>query len=142
MDKDVTIILGDSDKGHSVLFERELQQWGFKYPVLRFADGQGILDFLNWAREGDCSISDRMYIVMMTLSMPLMGGLDMLKAMKQDPDFKNMPVIILTNTKDEENTADCLDAGCDAVLEKPLGKEAFTRAMVNIGVIKMSFSIS
>ena len=142
MDKDVTIILGDSDRGHSVLFERELQQWGFKYPILRFADGQGVLDFLRWAREGDCRISDRMYLVMMTLSMPLMGGLDVLKAMKQDPDFKNMPVIILTNTKDEENIAACLDAGCDAVLKKPVEKEAFTRAMVNTGAFKMSFSIS
>ncbi|MBW8035161.1 MAG: response regulator [Planctomycetes bacterium] len=142
MDKDVTIILGDSDRGHSVLFKRHLQQWGFKYPILRFSDGQGVLDFLHWAREGDCRISDRMYLVMMTLSMLLMGGLDVLKAMKQDPDFKNMPVIILTNTKDEKNTADCLDAGCDAILEKPLEKEAFTRALANIGVIKMPFPIA
>lgn len=138
MDKEITIILGDSDRGHSVLFERELQQWGFKYPILRFSDGQGVLDFLHWAREGDCRISDRMYIVMMTL----MGGLDVLTAMKHDPDFKNMPVIILTNTKDEKNTADCLDAGCDAILSKPLKKEAFARALANIGVIQMSFSIA
>ena len=144
MDKDVTIILGDSDEGHAILLERDLQRWGFKYPILRFVDGQSILDFLRRARERDCRLSDRMYIVMMSMmsfSTRQMDGLVVLKTMKQDPDFKNMPVIMLVCTKGEESIRDCLDTGCNAILSKPLEKEAFIRAMANIGVIQVSPSI-
>ncbi|MBW8035160.1 MAG: response regulator [Planctomycetes bacterium] len=144
MDKDVTIILGGSDKGHFSLFKRYLQRWGFEYPIMRFADSQGILDFLHRAREGDCRLSDRMYILMismMSFSTRQMDGLAVLKAMKKDPDFKNIPMLMLTDVEDPKNITDCLDAGCDAILSLPLKKEAFIRVMNNIGVIKMSPSI-
>ena len=136
MDQDVTIILGENDKVSAALIGRHLRHWGFDCPVMHFGDGQGILDFLHIAKEGDCRLSDRRYIVLMSLSMPRVGGLETLEAMKQDADLAKIPVLIMTAVKDEKNTRASLAAGCDAVLAKPLEKEAFARALANFGVIK------
>lgn len=141
MDKDVTIILGEQEQGHVILTKQRLSFWGLGCNVIRFDDGNGIIDFLTILRDADF-LFDRQYVVVASLSMPRMDGLEVLKAMKQDHDFKNIPVIMLTDGRGGVNIADCLDAGCDTILSLPLKKDAFMHAMVDIGVIQMSPSVS
>jgi len=43
---EVVILIADDDAGHARLIEKNLQRAGLHNSVLRFEDGQGILDFL------------------------------------------------------------------------------------------------
>jgi CheY-like chemotaxis protein len=140
-DNNVTIILGEGDKGNAILIRRCLRQWGFVYPVMRFGDGDGVLDFLSTLKNSGL-LFRRRYIVMMALSMPRLGGLDVLKVMKQDAELAKVSVMTMLFEKDEDNVRASLAAGCEAVLAKPLEKDAFARALANIGVIKMSYSLA
>ncbi len=133
MDDKITIIIGESDEGHFILTKRNILRWGIKWPIIRFGEGRGILDFLRAARDGDC-LASRRYVLLMAISMPDMDGLEVLRVLKGDPDFKHIPAMILTTAKDSKTVKDCLELGCDGLLSKPLDRESFFQALDNVGV--------
>ena len=55
-----------------------------------------------------------------------------LEVMKLDAELAKIPVPLITAVKDEENIRASLAAGCNAVLAKPLEKEAFARALESL----------
>lgn len=132
MDNDVTIIISEGDEGHFILTKRNILRWGVKCPIIRFGDGWGILDFLVAARKGDC-LANRKYILLLSLSTHNVDCLEVLRVLKKDPDFKDIPTMILTTTADSEVTEECLKLGCDGILSKPLERNIFLQALDNIG---------
>lgn len=58
-------------------------------------------------------------VVTCDISMPLMDGYEFLLAVKEDPETKNIPVIVVTAVGQEEETAKALEMGADACLTKP-----------------------
>jgi CheY-like chemotaxis protein/chemotaxis signal transduction protein len=56
--------------------------------------------------------------ILLDLSMPVMGGDEVLRHLKADPILKAIPVIIISSEKDRAEQ--CLSAGATAFLEKPL----------------------
>ena len=133
MNNDVTIIVGENNNGHFILTKRYIIRWGIKWPIIHFRDGRGILDFLAAARQTGC-LANRRYVLLLSLSMHNIDGLKVLRILKSDPDFKNIPVIILTTAEDSETTVECIKLGCDGILSKPLDRKIFFQALDNVGV--------
>ena len=132
MDNDVTIIISENDDGHFVLTKRNIIRWGIKWPIIRFGDGWGVLDFLAAAREGECLVNRR-YILLLSLSTHNADCLEVLRVLKKDPDFKDIPTMVLTTAMDSKVTKECLKLGCDGILSKPLERNIFFQALDNIG---------
>ncbi|KKK81034.1 hypothetical protein LCGC14_2817520, partial [marine sediment metagenome] len=103
-----------------------------KWPIIRFGDGSGILDFFAAAREGKC-LANRRYVLLLSLSMHNFDCLEVLRALKEDPDFKDIPTMVLTIATDSKITSECLKLGCNAILSKPLERKIFFQALDNIG---------
>lgn len=58
-------------------------------------------------------------IVLMDLYMPEMNGDECCRIIKAYPPFKNIPIILHTASKGEEEKKRCLQAGCDDYLTRP-----------------------
>ncbi len=58
-------------------------------------------------------------IVTCDISMPLMDGFEFLVAVKEDPETKDVPVVIITAMGQEEETTKAIKLGADACLTKP-----------------------
>ena len=69
-------------------------------------------------------------LVITDLSMPEMDGLTLLQALRADPQFQNLPVIILTGSAYEQDNARAKAAGATSFLTKPVESEELI-AMVN-----------
>ena len=59
-------------------------------------------------------------LVILDLKMPTMDGIDVLKAMRDDPKLKAIPVIILTMKRDRQNVRDAVAEKVTDVLLKPV----------------------
>ncbi|MBM2838997.1 MAG: response regulator receiver modulated PilZ sensor protein [Deltaproteobacteria bacterium] len=69
-------------------------------------------------------ISDeRPDIVLMDLYMPEMNGDECCRIIKEDPSFKDIPIIMYTSAKGEGERKRCLLAGCDVYLTRPFVDE-------------------
>jgi len=63
-------------------------------------------------------------LVLTDLNMPYMDGIELVRNMKEEPSYKNIPVMMVTTEDDDEERTRALEAGADAYLVKPVTAEA------------------
>lgn len=64
-------------------------------------------------------------LVLLDLEMPVLGGLEAVRAMRADEARANRPrtpILALTAHDDTTHAEACLQAGCDGILVKPLNR--------------------
>ena len=63
--------------------------------------------------------NDTFDLIILDIMMPRMNGLEVLKEIKSNPEFKKTPVIMLTSEKGEEDKANAIKLGASNFLNKP-----------------------
>ena len=61
-------------------------------------------------------------LVLLDLNMPGMEGDECCREIKDDPELKDIHVLMVTTRGREEDRARCIDAGCDGYLTKPINR--------------------
>lgn len=59
-------------------------------------------------------------LVLLDLDLPYMSGFEVLGALRADPAYREIPVIVITGRTDGESHARCHNLGIDGFLTKPL----------------------
>lgn len=77
-------------------------------------NGQEALDFLN-TEEGA-----RIDLVLMDVMMPVMDGLAAVREIRARPEWRKLPVIMLTAKAMPDDQQNCLDAGANDYMAKPI----------------------
>ncbi|OGG50689.1 MAG: hypothetical protein A3F84_09675 [Candidatus Handelsmanbacteria bacterium RIFCSPLOWO2_12_FULL_64_10] len=62
-------------------------------------------------------------LLLLDVSMPKVDGISVLKALRTDEDYRELPVILLTARRESENKVEGLDAGADDYITKPFHVE-------------------
>ncbi|HOK95943.1 MAG TPA: response regulator [Anaerohalosphaeraceae bacterium] len=115
--QDIGIVIAEDDPGHYVLARNCLRSAGITNEILWFEDGQAVLDFFSKLdRKGG------RYILLLDIRMPKVDGMKVLETIKKDPVLRDIPVIMLTTSEDQELAKHCYDLGCEAHIIKPPGK--------------------
>ncbi len=134
MKNEVTIIIVEDDLGHAVLIERNLSRSGLSNPIIKFRDGQEVLDFLFRRGNGPRRQVDQAYLMLLDIRMPKVDGVEVLRQVKQDPELKMMPVIMLTTTDDPREIENCHALGCSNFIVKPVDSERFIDSIRQLGL--------
>jgi len=69
--------------------------------------------------------SERPDLIVTSLRLPVMDGLDLTRAVKSRPEWKSIPVILLTAAYSAREEADAMQAGCECSLAKPVDVKHF-----------------
>lgn len=83
------------------------------YEMISAIDGEIGLRLANPADSGK-----KPELILLDLILPKLSGLEVLKQLKENPETKNIPVIILTNLEDIENVEKALSLGATTYLVK------------------------
>jgi CheY-like chemotaxis protein len=135
MKKEGVILIAEDDEGHFELIKRSLQRAGVCNQILRFADGQETLDFLFVRGDGPKRESDKEYLLLLDIRMPKIDGVEVLEKVKQDPELKKIPVIMLTTTGDPRMIERCHKLGCSVYIVKPVEYQDFADAVRKVGLL-------
>lgn len=103
-----TILAVDDAKDTLMLLEFDLQAEG--YQVVTTNDG---LSAISRMEHGDIDL------VLLDLYMPNFSGLQTLQAIRENPDFVNVPVIMLSASDDEDEIVEALELGAHDYVTKP-----------------------
>lgn len=103
-----TILAVDDAKDTLMLLEFDLQAEG--YQVVTTNDG---LSALSRIEHGDIDL------VLLDLYMPDFSGLQTLQAIRENPDFVNVPVVMLSASDDEDEIVEALELGAHDYVTKP-----------------------
>ncbi|QNK67537.1 response regulator [Variovorax sp. PAMC26660] len=108
-----TILLVDDDVRNIFALTSALEQRGAAVEIGR--NGREALEKLDQVSEID--------LVLMDVMMPEMDGLEATRRMRADPRFQKMPVIAITAKAMKDDREQCLAAGANDYLAKPVDLE-------------------
>lgn len=98
-------------------------------------DGENALDFLF--AEGEYARRDagqKPKLILLDLNLPQMGGLEVLQRIRADPRTKDIPVAILTHSKEDDNIIEGYRLGANSFLVKRHDFDEFMKAAQTLGI--------
>ena len=122
--KPITILMADDDDDDRRLTKEALLE-GRLVNDLRFVEnGEELLDYLR--RSGKFATGDypRPGLILLDLNMPRKDGRTVLKEIKSDPELRQIPVVVLTTSKADEDVFKSYDLGVNSYIVKPVTFEA------------------
>lgn len=73
-------------------------------------------------------------LILLDLKLPRLGGLDVLKSVREDERTKYLPIVVLTSSSEESDIVGSYDHGANSFLQKPVDFEEFVSAARAIGL--------
>ena len=112
--------MADDDEDDCLLVESAFQEMGIAHDLRFVGDGQELLEYLY--NEGDFADPEkypRPNLILLDLNMPMIDGREALVKIKSDPQLKNIPILILTTSREEQDIELSKQAGASSFLSKP-----------------------
>lgn len=104
--------------------------------VLR--DGEEALECLfSTGRYAGNPLSSMTRLILLDLKLPKVDGIEVLHQCKSDPRTKNIPVVVLTSSKEERDLVDSYKLGVNSYVVKPVDFTQFTEAVRQLGLYWM-----
>ena len=73
-------------------------------------------------------------VILLDLKLPKVSGLDVLRRLKQDERLRNVPVVMLTSSREEPDIAESYRLGVNSYIVKPVDFDRFTEAVRELGL--------
>lgn len=112
------IIVADDEEDVLRLFPRFLAKLRLMNPLVLARDGEEVLSYLDGVVRSEAL---RPALVLLDLHMPRKSGLEVLRAIRSDPDLEDLPVVVLTGSSSMEEVQECHALGVASYLVKPVG---------------------
>ena len=134
--EDTMILLVEDNPDHAELTMEVLAALQAHHELKWVKDGVEAIDFLL---ENDSGIHPT--LILLDLNMPKMGGLDVLRRVRSEESTKNIPVVILTTSKEESDVIESYNLGANSYIVKPVNYEQFTLAVEQLGLYWLKLNI-
>jgi CheY-like chemotaxis protein len=132
-DKPMTIVMIEDDEGQVRLIEKNIRRAGVNSPITTFTNGTDAMRYLFG--EGRESLEQgRALLILLDLNLPDMSGTEILKRVKETPDYRCTPVIVLTTTDDKAEIQRCYDLGANVYITKPVRYDNFANVIRQLGL--------
>ena len=130
-----TILLIEDNPSDIELTQRALERSHIANELVVAHDGQEALDYLFGSGEhAGRDVAALPSVTLLDLHLPLVPGLDVLRAIRADPRTRRMPVVILTSSNEERDVATGYDLGVNSYIQKPVDFERFAEAIRQLGL--------
>ena len=117
---------------------RALKKNNLANKLLHVKDGLEALDFLFGAGKYiGRNIEHKPKVILLDLKMPKVSGLEVLQRIKADEQTKDIPVVVLTSSKEDPDIKKCYDLGVNSYVVKPVEFQAFYKAVSELGLYWM-----
>jgi CheY-like chemotaxis protein len=127
------ILLAEDSPQDAEMTLEALADYRLSNNVVLVGDGEEALDYL-YARGKYAGRSDgNPLLVLLDLKMPKVDGLEVLRVIKNDPDLRTLPVVMLTASREEQDVVRSYQLGVNAYVVKPVGFQKFVEAVKQVG---------
>ena len=107
-----TVLIIEDDAAFRDLLALHLSRAGYQVLVAEDA-----------AAGGPMLLSARPDLLLLDILLPYLGGLELLEAMRHDPEVGQTPVVCVTSMRDDATYIRAMELGAEAVLTKPVRVE-------------------
>lgn len=126
----ITILLADDDEDDRMLAMDALREAHLANEIHCVENGEELMDYL--LRRGRFSIpgaAPRPGLILLDLNMPRKDGREALREIKADPELRQIPVVVLTTSRAEEDILRTYDLGVSSFITKPVSFDGLVDVM-------------
>jgi CheY-like chemotaxis protein len=127
------ILLVDDSENDVTLIKAGLREAHFGNEIIVAEDGEEALDFLYKRGKFANYAGDKPIFILLDIKMPLMNGIEVLKVIRGDSTFNEVPVIMLTSSRDSHDLQECYNNGANSFVVKPVNINDFMSVVKEVG---------
>lgn len=138
MNNEVEILLVEDNASDAEMTIDALKKNGLANKLLHVKDGAAALDFIfAEGKYTDRQVEDTPRLILLDLKMPKVNGLEVLQKIRGDDRTKNIPVVVLTSSREDPDIQKCYNLGVNSYVVKPVEFEEFQKAISSLGLYWM-----
>nr|WP_294900227.1 response regulator [uncultured Pedobacter sp.] len=122
MKKHVKILLVEDNEGDVFLITEALIEGGVINEIDVARDGQEAIEYLEEKKNASAFLPD---LILLDINLPRKNGLEVLKYIKADDNFKRIPIIMLTTSSSEIDINESYKNYANCFITKPVSVESF-----------------
>lgn len=134
MKNEVEILMVEDNMSDAEMTMRALKKNNIVNNIIHLKDGAAALDFIF--AEGEYSSRDmsiKPKVILLDLKMPKINGIQVLERIKSDERTREIPVVVLTSSKEDPDVKACYALGVNSYVVKPVRFEDFVKAISELG---------
>lgn len=117
------ILLVEDDQVDAMTVKRALKELHVANPVAHVEHGEAALAYLHDpGRVRPC-------LILLDLNMPVMGGIEFLRAVKAEAGLRRIPVVVLTTSEEQRDKVESFDLGVAGYMRKPVDYHQFVETI-------------
>lgn len=129
----IVILMADDDDDDFMLTEKALKESKLLNTLIRVKDGEELLDYLLKRNDYVDAETVRPGVILLDLNMPRKDGREALKEIKSNDDLRDIPVVVFTTSKAEEDIYRSYQLGVNSFITKPVTFENLISVMKALG---------
>ena len=102
--------------------------------VVVVRDGAEAIDYLLRRGEFAERAEGNPAVTLLDLKLPKVDGLEVLREIRETPDLKPLPVVMLTSSREEQDLIRSYALNVNAYVVKPVEFKEFVRAISDLGI--------
>ncbi len=127
----IRILIAEDNEDHVFLAVRALKDMhGTHLEVDAVRDGAEALEYIRGA--GEFENRQVPQLILLDIKMPKLDGLEVLRYLKEDPEFKVIPVVMLSASERPEDIDASYKLGANSFVTKPAGVGAFREGLAQL----------
>lgn len=133
-DNGVEVLLVEDNLSDAELTIRALRKQNLANSLVHLKNGAEALDFIF--AKGDYAGRDMFRtprVILLDLKMPKVDGLEVLAKIRADERTRNIPVVVLTSSKEDPDIEACYALGVNSYIVKPVEFDKFLKAVSDLG---------
>ncbi len=132
---EIEVLLVEDNPTDAELCIDALNEYRLGNKLVWVKDGAEALDFL-FARGAyaERSVGHHPKVVLLDLLLPKVSGLEVLQAIKGNEHTRQIPVVIVTSSREDRDLIESYKLGVNSYIQKPVAFEAFAKEVANVGL--------
>jgi two-component system, response regulator len=131
----IEILLAEDNAEDAEMTLRALRRNNLANHLHWVKDGEEALEYLfGTGRHAGRSAARPPKLVLLDIKMPKVDGIDVLRRLKESPETRGIPVVVMTSSNEERDVVDAYRHGANSYIVKPVQFEAFAETVAKIGL--------
>lgn len=134
----VEVLLAEDNPADAEMAMRAFKKNNFANKIHWVKDGEEALEYvLCTGRYAERDVRHPPRLMLLDLKMPKVDGIDVLRKIKSDDRFSNIPVVIMTSSNEERDVVESYRLGVNSYIVKPVDFNKFVQTVSDIGMYWM-----
>ena len=133
--KALDILLVEDNETDAELCLRALKKHNLANDVVWVKDGAEALDFIfRTGAYAGVSNHVKPKVILLDLRLPKVDGIEVLRRLKLDEKTREIPIAVLTSSKEDRDLKECYRLGVNSYIAKPVEFDQFVDTIAKLGL--------